>query len=46
MTKQRLFWSCWLLASVTLIVLTIINILGVRSGSNTQSALMILKGSK
>jgi APA family basic amino acid/polyamine antiporter len=36
-------WPDWLLASVTLIVLTIINILGVRSGSNTQSALMILK---
>lgn len=33
----------WLLASITLVVLTIINILGVRSGSNTQSALMILK---
>ena len=32
-----------LLASITLILLTIINILGVRSGSNTQSALMILK---
>lgn len=32
-----------LLASITLIILTIINILGVRSGSNTQSALMILK---
>jgi len=36
-------WPDWLLASVTLIVLTIINVLGVRSGSNTQSALMILK---
>ncbi|HEY3056151.1 MAG TPA: amino acid permease [Thermoanaerobaculia bacterium] len=36
-------WPDWLLASVTLIILTIINILGVRSGSNTQSALMILK---
>ncbi len=33
----------WLLASITLVLLTIINILGVRSGSNTQSALMILK---
>src|SRR5439155_1106815 len=33
----------WLLASVTLIILTIVNILGVRSGSNTQSVLMILK---
>ncbi|HSP17769.1 MAG TPA: amino acid permease [Thermoanaerobaculia bacterium] len=33
----------WLLASSTLVALTIINILGVRSGSNTQSVLMILK---
>ena len=33
----------WALASGTLVVLTIINILGVRSGSNTQSVLMILK---
>ena len=32
-----------LLAAITLIILTIVNILGVRSGSNTQSALMILK---
>ena len=32
-----------LLASITLVLLTIINILGVRSGSNTQSVLMILK---
>ncbi len=32
-----------LLASVTLVALTIVNVLGVRSGSNTQSALMILK---
>src|SRR6478752_1413085 len=32
-----------LLASITLILLTIINVLGVRSGSNTQTALMILK---
>ncbi|HEY8849857.1 MAG TPA: amino acid permease, partial [Thermoanaerobaculia bacterium] len=31
------------LASITLVILTIVNILGVRSGSNTQSALMILK---
>jgi APA family basic amino acid/polyamine antiporter len=36
-------WPDSLLASVTLIVLTIINVLGVRSGSNTQSVLMILK---
>jgi basic amino acid/polyamine antiporter, APA family len=36
-------WPDWLLASATLIALTIINILGVRSGSNTQSVLMILK---
>lgn len=33
----------WLLASVTLLVLTIINCLGVRSGSNTQTVLMLLK---
>jgi len=33
----------WLLAIITLVLLTIINVLGVRSGSNTQSALMILK---
>ncbi|MBW3565275.1 MAG: APC family permease [Acidobacteria bacterium] len=33
----------WLLASLTLLALTIINCLGVRSGSNTQSVLMILK---
>jgi APA family basic amino acid/polyamine antiporter len=32
-----------ILASITLAVLTIINILGVRSGSNTQTALMLLK---
>jgi len=32
-----------LLASITLAALTIINILGVRSGSNTQTALMLLK---
>ncbi|HSP36037.1 MAG TPA: amino acid permease, partial [Thermoanaerobaculia bacterium] len=35
--------SDWGLATITLVVLTAINILGVRSGSNTQSALMILK---
>ncbi len=33
----------WLLATVTLLLLTIINCLGVRSGSNTQTALMLLK---
>ncbi|HEX3577904.1 MAG TPA: amino acid permease [Thermoanaerobaculia bacterium] len=33
----------WLLAVVTLLVLTLINCLGVRSGSNTQTALMLLK---
>ncbi|MEO8033962.1 MAG: amino acid permease [Acidobacteriota bacterium] len=33
----------WLLAVITLAVLTVVNCLGVRSGSNTQSALMILK---
>jgi basic amino acid/polyamine antiporter, APA family len=33
----------WLLATVTLLILTIINCLGVRSGSNTQTALMLLK---
>jgi APA family basic amino acid/polyamine antiporter len=33
----------WLLASVTLLILTAINCLGVRSGSNTQTALMLLK---
>jgi len=32
-----------LLASITLAALTIINILGVRSGSNTQTVLMLLK---
>src|SRR6185369_12989876 len=32
-----------LLAAVTLLVLTIINALGVRSGSNTQTVLMLLK---
>ncbi len=33
----------WMLATVTLLILTIINCLGVRSGSNTQTALMLLK---
>ena len=33
----------WTIATTTLIVLTLINCLGVRSGSNTQSLLMILK---
>jgi APA family basic amino acid/polyamine antiporter len=33
----------WALAAVTLVVLTIINCLGVRSGSNTQNVLMLLK---
>jgi APA family basic amino acid/polyamine antiporter len=33
----------WLLAVVTLLLLTLINCLGVRSGSNTQTALMLLK---
>jgi APA family basic amino acid/polyamine antiporter len=33
----------WLLAVVTLLILTLINCLGVRSGSNTQTALMLLK---
>jgi APA family basic amino acid/polyamine antiporter len=33
----------WLIATSTLLVLTLINCLGVRSGSNTQSALMLLK---
>ena len=32
-----------LIAAIALIVLTVINCLGVRSGSNTQSALMLLK---
>ncbi|MGZ5492864.1 MAG: APC family permease [Thermoanaerobaculia bacterium] len=36
-------WPDSLVASVALLVLTIINVLGVRSGSNTQSVLMILK---
>jgi APA family basic amino acid/polyamine antiporter len=33
----------WLLAVITLLLLTLINCLGVRSGSNTQTALMLLK---
>ena len=33
----------WLIATVTLLILTIINCLGVRSGSTTQNALMLLK---
>jgi APA family basic amino acid/polyamine antiporter len=33
----------WSLAVITLLVLTLINCLGVRSGSNTQTALMLLK---
>ncbi len=33
----------WLLAMLTLILLTVINCLGVRSGSNAQTALMLLK---
>ena len=33
----------WLLATIALVVLTVINCLGVRSGSNTQSVLMLLK---
>jgi APA family basic amino acid/polyamine antiporter len=33
----------WLLATATLAILTIINCLGVRSGTNTQTALMLLK---
>jgi APA family basic amino acid/polyamine antiporter len=33
----------WSIAVSTLIILTLINCLGVRSGSNTQSALMLLK---
>ncbi len=31
----------WLIATMTLLVLTVINCLGVRSGSNTQTALML-----
>ncbi len=33
----------WLLATITLAVLTLINCLGVRSGTNAQTALMLLK---
>jgi APA family basic amino acid/polyamine antiporter len=33
----------WALASLTLFALTVINCFGVRSGSNTQTALMLLK---
>ncbi len=33
----------WLLAVVTLVALTLINCLGVRSGTNTQTVLMLLK---
>lgn len=33
----------WLVATATLLLLTIINALGVRSGANTQNTLMILK---
>jgi len=33
----------WLLATGTLAILTLINCLGVRSGTNTQTALMLLK---
>lgn len=33
----------WVIASATLLVLTIINCRGVRTGSNTQTALMLLK---
>jgi APA family basic amino acid/polyamine antiporter len=33
----------WLIASSTLVVLTLINCLGVRSGANAQSTLMVLK---
>jgi APA family basic amino acid/polyamine antiporter len=33
----------WMLAGLTLIVLTLINVTGVRSGSNTQTVLMLLK---
>src|SRR5580700_10053516 len=36
-------WSDGALAAVTLLVLTGINCLGVRAGSNVQSALMLLK---
>ncbi|HEX9460135.1 MAG TPA: amino acid permease, partial [Thermoanaerobaculia bacterium] len=33
----------WTIAVITLLILTLINCLGVRSGSNTQSVLMVLK---
>ena len=33
----------WLIAVVTLVLLTLINCLGVRSGTNTQTVLMLLK---
>jgi APA family basic amino acid/polyamine antiporter len=33
----------WLLATLTLAILTLINCLGVRSGNNTQTTLMLLK---
>jgi APA family basic amino acid/polyamine antiporter len=33
----------WMLATATLAILTLINCLGVRSGTNTQTALMLLK---
>ena len=33
----------WLLATLTLVALTLINCLGVRSGTNTQTVLMLLK---
>jgi APA family basic amino acid/polyamine antiporter len=33
----------WMLATLTLAILTVINCLGVRSGTNTQTALMLLK---
>lgn len=39
----RLAIPDWLLATITLLILTIVNCLGVRSGSNTQTALMLLK---
>lgn len=33
----------WVIATATLLILTVINCFGVRSGSNTQNALMLLK---
>ncbi|MDP9194518.1 MAG: amino acid permease [Acidobacteriota bacterium] len=33
----------WMLATLTLAILTLVNCLGVRSGNNTQTALMLLK---